>query len=111
MNKIVCETLIKKCGVVDGDRIIVALSGGADSTALLSVLLELSKEFSSLKIMAAHVNHKLRGEESERDEAFVTCLCKEKGVELFIHREDVASLAKKRKQSIELCAREVRHRF
>ncbi len=111
MNKTVLETLTCKCGVKDGDRIIVALSGGADSVTLLHILLSLKGELPNLCVMAAHVNHKLRGEESERDERFVADLCKERNIELFIRREDVATLAKERKQSVELCAREVRYDF
>ncbi len=111
MNNTVLRTLTCKCGVKDGDVIIVALSGGADSVTLLHVLLSLKSELPNLCVMAAHVNHKLRGEESERDEAFVSNLCKERNIELFICRKDVALLAKERKQSIELCAREVRYEF
>lgn len=111
MNKTVLETLTLKCGVKDGDRIIVALSGGADSVTLLDVLLSLKTELPNLQVSAAHVNHKLRGEESERDEAFVLTFCKERNIELFIHAEDVASLAKKEGQSVELCGRMVRYDF
>ncbi len=111
MNNTVLRTLTQNCGVKDGDTIIVALSGGADSVTLLDVLLSLKGELPNLRISAAHVNHKLRGEESERDEAFVTNLCKERNIELFIHREDVAALAKSQGQSVELCGRTVRYGF
>ncbi|MBQ4569239.1 MAG: tRNA lysidine(34) synthetase TilS [Ruminococcus sp.] len=111
MNNTVLQTLTRKCGVKDGDVIIVALSGGADSVTLLHTLLSLKGQLPHLHIMAAHVNHKLRGEESERDMEFVAALCKERNIELFILEEDVALLAKERKQSIELCAREVRYGF
>ena len=111
MNNSVYRTLINKCGVKDGDRIVVALSGGADSVTLLNVLLEIKKELTGLEIFAAHVNHNLRGEESQRDEDFVRELCKEKGVELFVYSAYVSTLAKERGQSIELCAREVRYEF
>lgn len=111
MNNLVYRTLVEKCGVKSGDRVIVALSGGADSVVLLNVLLEIQKELTELEIFAAHVNHNLRGEESQRDEAFVRKLCESKGVELFIHSALVGELAKDRGQSIELCAREVRYEF
>ncbi len=111
MNNIVLQTLTCKCGVKDGDVIIVALSGGADSVTLLDILLNFRSELPNLRVMAAHVNHKLRGEESERDEAFVAALCKERNIELFVRREDVAALSKETGQSIELCGRQVRYAF
>ncbi|MBQ2092141.1 MAG: tRNA(Ile)-lysidine synthetase, partial [Clostridia bacterium] len=55
--------------IEDGDKIIVGLSGGADSTALLCALCDLKTEY-NLKLIAAHVNHGIRGAEADRDEAF-----------------------------------------
>ena len=57
-----------------GDSVCVALSGGADSVALLLVLYELSAEL-DFSLSAVHVNHLLRGEESDRDENFCRDLC------------------------------------
>ena len=57
-----------------GDNIIVALSGGADSVALLHVLNSIKEKY-KLKIFACHVNHMIRGEESDSDEQFVRSLC------------------------------------
>lgn len=111
MNNRVLDTLTDKCGVNKGEKIIVALSGGADSVTLLDVLLNISKNGFPLLISAAHVNHNLRGGESQRDEDFVRNLCKDAGVELFVLSEDVAKLAHDRKESIELCARNVRYDF
>ncbi len=111
MNNTVLRTLKEKCSVEKGDKIIVALSGGADSVSLLNILLELSDELGGLTLMAAHVNHRLRGAESDSDEAFVRNLCAQKGVKLFVHTEDVGALSKERGQSIELCARDVRYEF
>lgn len=111
MIKLVLCTLRDKCAVNKGEKIIVALSGGADSVTLLDVLLRLSKEDFPLEIYAAHVNHNLRGDESIRDENFVCSLCKDRGVKLFLHNENVYELAKERGESIELCARRVRYDF
>ena len=111
MNNRVLDTLVRKCGVNKDEKIIVALSGGADSVTLLRVLLSISEDGFPLRICAAHVNHNLRGEESKRDEDFVRKLCKDAGVELFVLSEDVAKLAQSRKESIELCARNVRYDF
>lgn len=104
------RTLVARKLIDKGDRVIVALSGGADSVSLLQVLLMLRDEF-DLTVMAAHVNHNLRGEESLRDEAFVSDLCKAEGVELFVCSADVNALAVEQKQSVELCARQVRYEF
>ncbi len=106
----VLRTLRLRCRVTKGSRIIVALSGGADSVSLLYALRKLS-ERDGMKLMAVHVNHNLRGEESLRDEAFVRNLCDSLGVELFVLSEDVAALAEKEHKSIELCGREVRYKF
>lgn len=92
-----------------GDSIMVALSGGADSTALLHALVQLGEKY-SLKITAAHLNHKLRGDESDRDEQFVRKMCDELGVELVCESTDIPSLAKKG-EGIEECARRVRYDF
>ena len=106
----VLSTLRDKCGVNEGSGIIVALSGGADSVSLLYALHKL-REKAQITLMAAHVNHNLRGEESDRDEAFVRNLCEELDIELFVLSEDVGALAEKEHKSIELCGREVRYEF
>ena len=87
----------------DGVHVIVGLSGGADSTALLLVLQNLG-----YKCTAVHCNFHLRGAESDRDQQFVTELCKELGVELIIRNYDTKAYAKKQGISIEMAARELR---
>jgi tRNA(Ile)-lysidine synthase len=87
----------------------VALSCGADSVALLHVLLLLREEF-DFAVSACHVNHRLRGEESFRDQQFCRELCGNWQVELFLKEADVLS-AKKKHQSVEEAAREVRYAF
>lgn len=91
-------------------KVTVALSGGADSVSLLYVLLELKEEL-SLEVFAAHLNHKLRGAESERDEQFVKQLCASLGVTLFCESADVSAESEKTGESIELAARRVRYQF
>jgi tRNA(Ile)-lysidine synthase len=68
-----------------GNRILLGLSGGADSTALLHALIGLRPRF-HFNLIAAHVNHGLRGAESDRDEAFVRDLCARVGVALVVKR-------------------------
>ena len=92
-----------------GDRVTVALSGGADSTALLYGLLAIREKF-DLTVTAAHVNHMLRGEESDRDERFVRDLCEKLGVALSVGKFDIPALRKKG-ESGEECARRVRYAF
>lgn len=99
------HNMIKK-----GDNILVALSGGADSMALLSFLLEIKEEY-RLTLYAAHINHHLRGQESQRDQEFVHRHCESIGIPLFVHHSDVAAMAKQRGESIEQAGRSVRYNF
>lgn len=102
---------VEKYGMLKmNDRVIVALSGGADSTALLSICCSLKEKY-NLKIFAAHVNHNLRGDEAKRDEEFCRQLCGSCNIELFVKSADVALLAKQSKISEELCGRNVRYAF
>lgn len=88
------------------DKVLVALSGGADSVALLRVLLVLGYHCE-----AAHCNFHLRGEESNRDERFVNELCKELGVTLHITHFDTVAYAAQHHVSIEMAAREMRYNW
>ena len=88
----------------EGAHVIVGLSGGADSTALLLVLLRLG-----YKCTAVHCNFHLRGDESDRDQQFVTDLCNKLGVELKICSYDTQSYARQKGISIEMAARELRY--
>ena len=94
----------------NGDSVIVALSGGADSVSLLHCLISI-KEKCNLNIYAAHLNHMLRGEEAERDEMFCKILCENYNTELFVRRVDIGSLAKEQKIGEELCGRQQRYAF
>ena len=93
-----------------GDSVIVALSGGADSAALLHILVSLKEKY-NLKLYAAHLNHQLRGDEAVRDENFCKILCENYNVPLSVRHADIGSLAKQRGCSEELCGREERYRF
>ena len=75
------NTIRKYGSIRPGDRVAAAVSGGADSVALLCLLLELRAEF-GIVLSVAHVNHKLRGEESDQDERFVAQLAQRHGLEL-----------------------------
>ncbi len=86
----------------------VGLSGGADSVALLHVLLQLQAEL-EISVSAVHINHGLRGEEALRDEAFVKALCAEWNVPLTVCSHNVAAIAKARHLGVEEAGREVRY--
>lgn len=90
-----------------GDRVAAAVSGGADSVALLLLLIELQQGL-GIVLSVAHVNHKLRGAESDEDEKFVADLAREHKVELFVR---AAPLAKTQGSGIEAEARKLRYEF
>ena len=89
-----------------GDRIVCALSGGADSVALLFALY-LLREKLGITLEAAHFNHHLRGEESDRDEAFVQSLCRRYDIPLHLGGGTVTP----GKKGLEAAARDARYAF
>ncbi len=86
------------------DKILVALSGGADSVALLRLLVDMG-----YSCEAAHCNFHLRGEESDRDENFVRDLCSALSVPLLVQHFDTVRVAGERHISIEMAARDLRY--
>ena len=95
---------------LDADApVLLAFSGGADSVALLDMLVK--EQAVNAPILLAHVNHGIRGEEALRDRAFCATVAKERGLEIAILDVDVPTLAKEKGQSIEEAAREVRYAF
>lgn len=89
--------------------VVCGLSGGADSTALLLAVKELSEEL-GFAAAACHLNHGLRGEESDGDERFCTELCEKLEIPLYKRRESVRDYAEKH-ESLEETARKVRYDF
>ncbi len=90
--------------------ILAAFSGGADSSALLYMLAEHARQ-SGAKVYAAHVNHMIRGEEADRDEAFCRSVAESLGIQIFVCRRDVPTYAKESGLSVETAARNVRYDF
>ena len=97
--------MLENCG-----GIVAAVSGGCDSSVLLHVLWQLSTEM-DFKILCAHVNHNLRGSESDRDEAFVRSLCEKYGIECRVLSANVAEFAEKHRLSTEEAGRKLRYEF
>ena len=105
LNKL--ENFLRRYAMVEaGDHIICAVSGGADSMALLWAMY-LLKDKLGIELSAAHFNHHLRAEESDRDEAFVRAFCGGYGIPLFIGCDDVVA----GKKGLEAAARDARYAF
>lgn len=103
------KAAIEKYKMLCGEEnVTVALSGGADSVCLLHLLVSLKKTY-NIKISAIHINHNLRGEESDRDEEFVKALCKSLDVPLTVLSINVKEISEKTGESIELAARNARY--
>jgi tRNA(Ile)-lysidine synthase len=102
---------IRKFGMIRrGDHVLVAVSGGADSMALLLFLHELAPRM-SLRLTAAHLNHGLRGAEAREDEEFVRRVCSDLGPAFVCESADVKTLAEANGKNLEETAREVRYDF
>ncbi len=93
-----------------GERVGVAVSGGADSVALLLLLLELREEL-GIVLSVVHFNHKLRGRASDADEKFVAKLAAKHGLEFHLASADVAGKAKDERANLEDAARRARQDF
>jgi tRNA(Ile)-lysidine synthase len=93
-----------------GDKVLVAVSGGPDSVALLYALLEIKEEF-DLRLFVAHLNHKLRGSESDQDQKFVKDLASKLNLRFFSKSVDVKREARKKRLSLEEAARSVRYQY
>ena len=93
-----------------GRHVLVALSGGADSVALLKVLCR-ARDEGILDVSAAHFEHGIRGAESLADAEFCRKLCTDMDVLLIPGRADVPEIARRTGEGIETCARNLRYRF
>lgn len=102
--------LPERFGICAGERIGVAVSGGADSVALLRLFVEL-REALGVVVCVAHFNHKLRGNASDADEKFVAGLAAHHGLEFFVGRENIAAKAKRERANLEDAARRARYAF
>jgi tRNA(Ile)-lysidine synthase len=96
--------------VSGGEKLLVAVSGGPDSVCLLHILVKLQEELKA-KLHVAHLNHQLRGTESEADADYVSDLARQWGVPATIEQRDVKGYQRQQHLSLEEAAREVRYNF
>jgi tRNA(Ile)-lysidine synthase len=105
------RTTIQKYRMLDGrDKILIGLSGGPDSVALLQALLTLKKEY-SLDIHIAHLNHKFRGDESAGDQRFCEAIAERLRLDITCEEIDVPKIAKEKGISSEEAGRFERYDF
>lgn len=108
LEKIALETIEKYNLISNNDHIIVGVSGGADSISLLHFLNKI-KEKLSLKITAVHINHRMRGEESNEDNNFVIEFCKNLNISLKCFSYNIYSESKKLSLNVEETGRKYRY--
>ena len=93
-------------------HIVIGVSGGPDSVAMVNVLHGLNQRlFPGCKLYIAHLNHKLRGTESDKDADYVKCLALQLNIPVIINEVDITSVSKESKRSIEESARTERYKF
>jgi tRNA(Ile)-lysidine synthase len=108
--RIVRATIVRYRMFAPGDAVLVAVSGGPDSVVLVHLLHGLAGEY-SLKLAVAHLNHSLRGPESDRDAEFVAALARNFDLPLFLEKKDVPGFQRHWRLSPEEAARRVRYEF
>ncbi len=113
VNSVLQEVMdtIREHGMINkGDKVLAAVSGGADSVCMLHALNTLKKTL-GFEIYCAHLNHCLRGDAADSDERFVVELCKGLDIPVFTKSVDVAALANEKKLTTEEAGRYVRYEF
>ncbi len=110
VREAVLRALREQSMLAGAEKVICALSGGADSVCLADVLLSLQTDL-GVSLEFAHFNHLLRGQESRRDEDFVRAWCRERGAALHLGSGDAAAWAREHRLSPEEGARELRYAF
>lgn len=109
--KNVIHTIDKHGMITEGDAVLAGVSGGADSVALIHVLVELKNRYRLDKLAIAHLNHGLRGRASDEDAEFVEQMARRLGLDHFVEKTDVRQYKKEHGLSLEEAARNVRYAF
>src|ERR1039458_7850249 len=104
------DTIRERRLLAPGQHVLAAVSGGADSVALLCALRELAPAL-GIRLTTAHLNHGIRGKSADRDAQFVRQLARRLKTRVAIGRTDVPRLAKKDALSLEMAARKARYAF
>ena len=110
MNNKVLKTVKKYNMLSKGDRVLIGVSGGADSIALLEFFVSVKEKY-DLDICVAHIEHGIRGEDSVNDAEFVENYCKKLGLNFYLKTIDAPNLAKKAKMGVEEYSRMARYDF
>ena len=109
MIRTILTTIREHALFATGDTVVVAVSGGADSVALLDILVSLQQY--RLRLVVAHLNHALRGAESDADQRFVADLAAGYGLPFVTETVDVAALSRRERRSLEDAGRQARYAF
>lgn len=110
INQIILDTIEKNQMIEQNDKIVVGVSGGADSMCLLHFLMSIREKF-NIKIIVAHINHNLRGEEAVRDQNMVSNFCKENNLVFELLSADINKISAETNESSETCGRRIRYEF
>lgn len=113
-----CRKFCNTYGLLSCQAVIAGVSGGADSMCLLDILFTLSEEAKNIEtlqpfptLIAAHINHGLRGEAADHDEDLVRRYCQDRNIPFYVKRVDIAAMAKESKTSVEQAGRSARYAF
>ena len=110
LQRTVLEAIKRHRMITPGDRVGVAVSGGADSVAMLRLLEELRAPL-GVSVLVLHFHHGLRGAEADADQEFVEHLARERGLDFLVDRADVGAWAREHRRNLEDAARHLRYAF
>ena len=110
MKQKIIQTIKKYNLINSGDKIVLGVSGGPDSIAMLDILRQLRIEF-NFEIYVVHINHNIRGKDAEEDEEYVKNYCQKYNIKCFSKKIDVPTIAKNEKIGTEEAGRKVRYEY
>lgn len=110
MKQKVIQTIKKYNLINSGDKIILGVSGGPDSIAMLDILRQLMSEL-KFDIFVVHINHNIRGKDADEDEKYVKKYCQKYNIKFFAKKIDVHTIAKNEKIGTEEAGRKVRYEY